>query len=113
MPNLSEQKTRKTRKVEDKEQAVTDALKALKLAKAQKRAADRATRKKTLELIGETILLAYEAESMTAEQAAAIGAVLSSREEKPADWNLLEPYLLPQSPTRPVIVDEKRGDKAA
>ena len=101
MPNLSEQHTRKTKRVENREQAVTDALKALKLAKAQKRAADRTKRKKTLELIGETILLAYEAESLTAEQAAVIGAVLEDRKEKPVDWDLLAPYL---PPPRPQIV---------
>lgn len=99
MATLSEQEKRRLDQSDKAAKALEAANKKAKLAAAQVRAAARASRKKRIEMIGETIVLAHEAGSLTPQAMATVGGILAARKETPADWALLTEYMPPARPT--------------
>jgi hypothetical protein len=112
MPILSEQEKKRLERAERSKKVLEEATRKAKLADAQVRAAARASRKKRADLIGDTILLAYEAGSLTPQHLATVGEILAARKVKPADWNLLADWLPAPSTARPAPVADPVADAA-
>jgi hypothetical protein len=55
-------------------------------------------------MIGDTIVLAHEAGTLTPQQMATSGEILEARPSKPADWDLVADFLPPPTPARPAAV---------
>jgi hypothetical protein len=83
--------------------ARAEALKARRTAQA--------IRLKMRDLIGETILLADEAEDITPQERAAISGLLKRRKDEPPNWDLLADWL-PPPPAHPAIVPDSVADAA-
>jgi hypothetical protein len=112
MPTLSEQAKKREERADKAAKALEAANRKAKLAAAQVRAAARASRKKRSDMIGDTILLAHEAGTLTPQEMAVIGKILAARKDKPSDWDLLADWLPAASHARPAIVPDAVADAA-